>query len=106
MSDDDIPLKSAVELAMERLQASDREAGVDAPRVLTDAEKARIAELRSESRARMAQIEILYRDRRSADDDPVKLAELDEHYEVDRRRIESDVEGKIARIKEGRPEDD
>ena len=30
-----------------------------------------------------------------------KLTELEEHYEIDRRRIESDLESKIERIKQG-----
>ena len=84
---------------MERLEATDRESGVDAPRMLSDAQKKQVAELRSEARANLAQVEILYRDRRAAMQDPAELAELDEHFNIDRRRIESDTEDKIERIK-------
>lgn len=99
MSDD--PLKSAYELAMERLEATDRESGVEAPRALSEAQKTRIGDLRAEARAHLAQAEILYRDRRTATQDPAELAELEEHYNIDRRRIESDMEGKIEQIKAG-----
>lgn len=99
MSDD--KLKSAYELAMERLEAKDRESGVDAPRMLSEAQKTQIAELRTEARAHLAQIEILYHDRRSAMQDPLELAQHDEHFTIDRRRIESDTEDKIERIKAG-----
>ena len=53
----DKPLKSAYELTMERLRAKDREQGVE-QQVLTDAQKAEIARLRQETKAKLAEIEI------------------------------------------------
>ena len=43
---DDKPLKSALDLAMERLRQSDKDAGVESQPV-TDAQKAAIAEVRN-----------------------------------------------------------
>jgi hypothetical protein len=47
-------MKSAYELAMERLQKKE-----GAPVALTDAQKAAIAEIESQTRARLAEIEIM-----------------------------------------------
>ena len=49
--------KSAYELAMERLQKKDAEEGVE-HRPLSDAQKAAIAEVRSQYEAKLADIEI------------------------------------------------
>ena len=99
MPHDDTPPKSAYELAMERLTAQDRAAGVE-KRPLTDNQKKRIADLRQKAKARLAEFEIL-RDKSMADamGDPEKLAEINEHYEIDRKRIKSRLEDNVARIK-------
>ena len=97
---DDKPLKSAYELAMERLNRQDREAGVEPARPLTDEQKRRIAELRRETEAKLAEREILFqKDLSAAAGDPEKIAELEEHYRIDRRRAESSLESAIARVK-------
>ena len=98
---DDSPPKSAYELAMERLTAQDRAEGIEI-RPLTDSQKKEIAELRQKAKAGLAELEIL-RDKSRAETlgDPEKLAEIEAHYEVDRRRIESRVEGDVAGIKTG-----
>ena len=54
------PLKSAVELAMERLRRQDADAGIES-RPLTDAQKASIAEVRNFYHAKMAQADVLSR---------------------------------------------
>jgi len=98
----DAPLKSSYELALERLRARDREQGVDESRPLTAEQKETIAELRSRARAKLAEIEILHRKERAAVlADPDKLAELEEHYRVDRSRIESSLESSIGRVRRG-----
>jgi hypothetical protein len=61
MSDDEP--KTAYELILERLKQKDRAAGVT-ERPLTDAQKARIAELRKLYEARLAEREILYQSER------------------------------------------
>ncbi len=99
MPQDDAPPKSAYELAMERLTAEDREKGIES-RPLSDAQKKEIATRRQKAKAGLAELEILrQKSIAEAMGDPQKLAEIDEHYEVDRRRIESRLEDDIARIK-------
>jgi hypothetical protein len=99
MPRDETPPKSAYELAMERLTAQDRAAGIE-KRPLTDEQKKRIAELRQKAKASLAELEIL-RDQSIAEalGDPEKLAEINEHYAIDRARIESRREDDVARIK-------
>ena len=99
MPQDDTPPKSAYELAMERLTAQDRAAGIE-KRPLTDNQKKRIADLRQKAKASLAEFEIL-RDKSMADamGDPENLAEINEHYEIDRKRIKSRLEDNVARIK-------
>lgn len=97
----DEKLKSAYELAMERLRAGDRKRGVEPDKPPSDSQKARIAELRQEARAKLAEIEILHRKQRSLEAEPEKLAEIDEHYRIDRARVESQLEAAITRVKRG-----
>ena len=93
-------LKSAYELAMERLRERDREAGVEDREPLTEEQKLRIGEARQKAKAKLAEIEILHRKNVSeAGGDPAKLDELDERLQIDRRRIESAEATKIAEIR-------
>ena len=97
MSDE---LKSAYELAMERLAKQDKDAGVEERKPLTDEQKARIAALRQEAEAKRAEVQIL-RDERfaAAAGDPAKLEEEKQNYETDLRRIESWLEEKVAEVR-------
>jgi hypothetical protein len=96
----DAPPKSAYELAMERLQAQDREAGIET-RPLNDDQKKRIADLRQQAKAKIAEIEILRgKSIVEALGDPEKLAEINQHYEIDLQRIKSRVEDDVRRIRE------
>ncbi len=101
MPKDDSPPKSAYELAMERLTAQDHAEGIET-RPLTDSQKKEIAELRQKAKAGLAELEIL-RDKSIADalGKPEELAEIEAHYKVDRRRIQSRVEDDVAQIKAG-----
>ena len=99
---DDAPLKSAYELAMERLRAKDREEGAAEKKPLAPEQKQRIAELRAAARAKLAELEILHRDQRAASGgDAEKIAQLDERYDIDRRRVESRLESDIAAVHRG-----
>jgi len=99
------PLKSAFELAMEKLREGDRERGERA-KELTAGQKARIAALRQAAKAKLAEIEILHRGKRAEAADPAALEQLEERYAIDRRRVESKLESDIARVRAGRePED-
>jgi hypothetical protein len=105
---DDAPLKSAYELAMERLRAEDRDAGIEEVRPLSREQKEAIAELRQKAQASLAELEILHRkDLVAGTEDPEKLTQLEERYETDRRRVESSLASGIARVRRGeKPEDE
>jgi hypothetical protein len=95
------PLKSAYDIAMERLRAKDREKGVPERKPLTAAQKKEIARLRKEAKAKLAELEIMYRkDIQSEQGDPEKLKKMEEHFEIDRGRVESALESAIAKVKE------
>ena len=99
MKNDEEP-KSAVELAMERLAAKDRAAGVDAPKALSEKQKQKIAELRQEALAKIAEVDI-FRDENisAAAGDPEKLAEIESNYRIDRERIDNRMESAIREVK-------
>jgi hypothetical protein len=99
MSEDDAP-RSAYELAMERLRKKDAESGAES-RPLTDEQRAAIAEVRNFYEAKSAEIEVLHQSalRRAAE--PEARALLEEHYRRDRERLNSERDGKIARIRRG-----
>jgi hypothetical protein len=99
MSDDD-ELKSAYELAMERLRKKDAEAGI-ASAPLTDAQRADIAEARNLYEAHAAECEVLHESavRRAADAEA--LAQIEDQYRRDRERLASDRDAKIERIRRG-----
>lgn len=99
---EDKPLKSAYEVAMERLRAKDREAGTGPDRPLTDDQKREIARLRQEAKAKLAELEILYRDRleRALLEAPDKAREVEEEFRRERDRVERRLEASIARVRE------
>ncbi len=100
---DDKPLKSAYELAMERLRAKDEEEGIEQARPLTDEQRREIGRLRDEARAKLAEREILHKkDLVAAQGDPDKTKDLEEKYRIDRARIESRLETAVARIRRGK----
>lgn len=91
--------KSAYELAMERLRLKDREAGVE-ERPLTEAQKAAIAEARQVYQARMAEREILHRDALHKAQTREEVEKLESELAIDRDRLASDRDRKIAEIKQ------
>ncbi|HEX6851086.1 MAG TPA: hypothetical protein VF139_06730 [Candidatus Polarisedimenticolaceae bacterium] len=100
---DDKPLKSAFELAMERLEAKDREEGVEASGPLTEAQKDEIARLRRDATAKLAEMEILHRQNLAkAGGDPAELAKAEENYRVDRSRVEDRLETAIRKVRGGK----
>jgi hypothetical protein len=95
-------LKSAYELAMERLQKEDDAAGVERQEPLTQQQKETIAELRQRAKAKLAELEILHRKELAAvSQDPEQLTKAEEQYETDRRRVESGLESTVARVRRG-----
>jgi hypothetical protein len=98
----DKPLKSAYELAMERLKAKDREEGVEDSGPLSKKQKERIAELRQEAQAKLAELEILHQKNLAGTPrDPDEVQKLEENYRTDRARVDSRLESAIARVKRG-----
>jgi len=94
---DDAP-KSAVELAMERLKKKDAEAGI-VEKPLTAEQKAAIAEARSVYEARVAERQILHREKRLMALDLQQLEQFDEEYRRDLERFATDRDSKIRKIR-------
>lgn len=96
------PLKSAYELAMERLKSKDREEGVAEAKPLTPSQKARVAELRRDAHAKLAEMEILHRKNlEKTGGDPAEVLKLEDNYRTDRARVDSRLEDAIAKVKAG-----
>jgi hypothetical protein len=96
------PLKSAVELAMDKLRERDRDSGDAEHKPLTPAQKKRIAQLRQNAKAKLAEIEILHRGKLAgAAGDPAELEKIEERYGIDRRRVESRLESDLGRARRG-----
>jgi len=93
-------LKSSYELAMERLRAADPDAGNKKP--LTAAQKEKIAEARRVAAARMAELEIHFHDSRKRQRDPAEQEKAEAEYQIDRQRVNADLERAIAEIRSGR----
>lgn len=90
-------MKSAYELALERLEKD----GIERPREggLSADQQEEAAEIRRRAEAKLAEVEILFRDRR-AKASPGELGDLEAEYVRERRRIEDDRDRKLARLRE------
>ena len=93
-------LKSAYELAMERFQKKDADAGVTHT-PLTDAQKSAIAELRSLYQAKIAELEILHRSQMMRLVDPAARELVQDEYRRERERLNAERETKIERARRG-----
>jgi hypothetical protein len=91
--------KSALELAMERLRKKDADAGV-VEHKLTDEQKAGIAEARSIYEARVAERQILHRQKQLVTMDPNEIAVMEQEYRRDMDRFASDRDAKIRKIRQ------
>ena len=99
---DDKPLKSALEVAMERLRKRDEETGVE-ERPLSDAQKAAIAEVRNFYQAKIAEREVLHQSRLRKTTDPAERETVEAEFRYDRERFVNEREDKIERIRRGEP---
>lgn len=92
-------MKSAYELAMERLSKS-------SPAVkLTDDQKRQIAELDSRCKAKLAEREIALKDavaQATAAGEFEKAAELEQQLVTERRKLQAELEEKKAAIRQAR----
>ncbi len=100
MSDDATPLKSAVELAMERLRQKDADAGIES-RALTAQQKAAIAEVRNFYEAKIAEIEVLHRSKLAGTFDAAERETLEQEYRRDRERLASERDSKVEKLRRG-----
>lgn len=91
-------MKSAYEAALEKLESQ----GIERPREesLAAETKQEIAAIRQKSEARLAELEILHRDRMKALRDPDAREKEEEEYVAERRRIEENRDRQIKRLRD------
>jgi len=90
--------RSAFEIAMDRLREKDAQDGVEhQPR--TEEQKVAITEVRSVYDAKLAQADVMHRSGVAGIFDPAARAALDEEYQRDRKRLVSERDAKIDRIR-------
>jgi hypothetical protein len=94
--------KTAFEVAMERLNAEDREAGTKKEAPLTPKQKEAIAEARRAATAHLAEREILFKDAMSRTAEPDAREAAEREYQIDRRRINDACEKAIEGIRRGK----
>ncbi len=94
----DTGLKSAFELAMERLRRKDEEEGI-VQQPLTDSQRAAIAEVRNVYEARIAELEVMHRSALTRTFEPAAREELEAGYRRDRERLVAEREAKIELIR-------
>jgi hypothetical protein len=92
--------KSSYDLAKERLETADREAGVKETS-LTDLQKKAIAEARRVAVSRLAEYEIFFREHMRNAADPAERDKAEEEYRLDRKRVEDDRDRIIESIRSG-----
>jgi hypothetical protein len=91
-------MKSAYELALERLEKQ----GIERPSetALSDETRAAMADARRQAEAKLAELEILHRDRLQRLADPAARDAEDEEYARERRRIEEGRDRKLAELRQ------
>jgi len=100
-SDKSKGMKSAYELALERLEAE----GIEPPRdgALSQGTKQEIAEARRMTEAKLAELDILHRDKMRKLEDPVQRAEQEEFYRRERERLTAEGEARVERLRGASP---
>ena len=90
-------MKSAYDLALERLEAQ----GIERPRDqgLDPVVREQIAELRNQCEAKRAELEILFRDNLGKSSDPAERSKIEEDYIAERRRVEEKRDRDIERLR-------
>ena len=101
-------VKSAFELAMERLRAKDREEGRKAPRSLSDEQKESIAEVRRRYEAKIAERKILQAGelRKAAEKgDAEEFAKLEKRQLEELVSLQQERDREIEKLRQGFEED-
>ncbi|MFQ5701242.1 MAG: hypothetical protein ACE5HU_05305 [Acidobacteriota bacterium] len=94
-------MKSAYEIAMEKLAKKDAEQGI-AGTTLNEDQKNKVAEVRAFYRAKLAEREILHQsdlNKARLAGDPESISRMEEEYRRDRATLKSEMESKVAAIK-------
>jgi hypothetical protein len=95
---DEKPLKSSLELAMERLAKKDADAGVSNTPI-TDAQKAAIAEARNFYESKIAELEVLHQSKMNATFDPAERDVLTQQYRREREHLTSERDAKVEKLR-------
>lgn len=93
------PPKSAVELAMERLRKKDADMGIE-QLMLTNEQKAAIAEIRNFYEAKIAEQKILHESALRRTFDPGEREAIEAESRRDRDRLTAERDAKIAKIRQ------
>jgi hypothetical protein len=90
-------MKSAYELALERLERQ----GIARPsgQRLDDETRQRIAELRRDTEAKLAELEILLKDRLASTADPDERTAAESEYAAERRRVRDRLGREIEKLR-------
>lgn len=96
---DQKPLKSSLELAMERLAKKDADAGIESKPV-TDAQKAAIAEVRNFYESKVAELEVLHQSKINGIFDQGEHDTLTQQYRRERDHLNSERDAKIAKLRQ------
>jgi hypothetical protein len=92
-------MKSAYELAMERLEKKDADAGVE-HKPVTDAKKVAIAEIRNFYESKLAEVQVLHEGKLREMFDPAEQAARVDEYRRDRERLTSERDAKIEKARQ------
>jgi hypothetical protein len=96
-------LKSSYELALERLKRKDASAGEAAPSALTAAQKKKIAAIRQEYEAKLAEREILFKSEKAgAVGDPEKETLIVDAFRRDSEFLTSKQDALIDAVRAGK----
>jgi hypothetical protein len=93
-------MKTAYELAMERLKKKDEEAGIES-NPPTDAQKAQIAEIRNFYEAKLAEVQVMHHSKIVSVFDPAERETLEKEYRRERERLSDERDRKVAKVREG-----
>ena len=95
---EDKAVKSAYELAMERLRKKDEEAGLTRQPV-TDAQKAAVAEIRNFYEAKLAELDVMHQSKLRASVDLEARATLEQEFRRERERLTTERDAKIEKAR-------
>ena len=98
MAEDKSPkMKSAYELALERIESQ----GIARPKEesLTAEQRAGVAEIRNQAEARLAELEILHRDRMQKVGSLEERDKEEQEYVIERNRIEEQRDRKVTKMR-------